>query len=186
MKNRFNFLGAVISCLFFINFAAHAQEKEVLGWQEKARIYPSDLILHAKLDSGADFSSLDASDVAQFEKGKDHWVRFSLANRYGKQTTLERPIRRFALIKRQDQKTQKRPVILLGICVGTSYMEEEVNLINRSKFSNQMLIGRSFLAGKVLVDPAVTYTTEPDCKGISTAKQETKEKKPQAEAGGEN
>jgi hypothetical protein len=160
----------VLACLGF-SFQAGAQEKEVLGWQEKVRIYPGDLVLHAKLDSGADFSSLDAADIAQFEKNGDKWVRFTVANRYGKETKVERPVRRTALIKRQEGKTQKRSVILLGLCVGTSYMEEEVNLISRTKFSNQILIGRSFLAGKVIVDPAMTYTTEPNCQ-VPPAKTE--------------
>ena len=175
------FFACVVSCVIcFSAVSACAQEKEVLGWQEKARIFPGELVIHAKLDTGADFSSLDATDIVEFKKDdKQTFVRFTITNRYGKHETLERPLRRIALIKRAEGKTQKRAVVLLGICVGTSYMEEEVNLINRSKFSNQMLIGRSFLAGKAMIDPAVTYTVEPNCQGILPP--ETKARKKQGE-----
>ena len=146
--------------------SAPAQEKEVLGWNEKVRIFPGDVLIHAKLDSGADYSSLDAGDIEQFKKGDKTWVRFSVTNRYGKKIQLERPVHRTAIIKKRSGKVEKRLVVLLGLCLGTNFMQEEVNLIDRTNFSLQMLVGRSFLAGKALIDSAVTYTTEPSCKEV--------------------
>ena len=42
-------------------------------------------------------------------------------------------------------------------------MEEEVNLADRTNFDYQMLIGRSFLSGNVLIDPSLQYSFEPNC-----------------------
>ena len=149
-----------------IAWAGHAvaQTKETLGWVEKIRIFPGDVVLHAKLDTGADYSSLSARDIDEFAKEGKRWVRFSVVNRYGKETTLERPVQRYALIKRHNGKHQKRPVIRLGLCVGVSFMETDVNLVDRTNFEYQMLIGRSFLAGHAIVDAANTFTREPDCQ----------------------
>jgi hypothetical protein len=50
--------------------------------------------------------------------------------------------------------------------LGDFYREAEVNLVDRSGFNYQMLIGRSFLAGNLIVDPSIKYTTKPICKGV--------------------
>jgi hypothetical protein len=142
----------------------HAEDKEVVGWVEKIKIFPSQLVLQAKLDTGADYSSLSASDIQEFEKNGERWVKFSLKNRYGETKEINEKVRRTALIKRHAGKSpQKRPVIRLAICLGTHYMETDVNLIDRSNFDYQLLIGRDFLAGNVLIDPSSTYMIEPAC-----------------------
>ena len=140
-----------------------AEQRPVFGWVEKVLVTPGDLPIHAKLDTGADFSSLSAENVEEFDKDGVPWVRFSIKNRYGKKTKFEKEIKRMAVIKRHNGKNQRRAVIRLGICLGHSYMEEDVNIVDRSRFEYQMLIGRSYLAGLATIDPAVTYTTEPNC-----------------------
>lgn len=145
--------------------SAYSEEKEIVGWVEKVRLNPTGMVVQAKLDTGADFSSLSASEIKEFERDGAPWVSFSVENRYGEKKLIERKVHRTALIKRHGGKSpQKRPVIRLGLCLGMHYMEADVNLIDRSNFDFQMLIGRNFLAGNVLVDPASTYTVEPACQ----------------------
>jgi hypothetical protein len=155
-----------------------AQDRLNLGWAEKIQISPGGIVMHAKLDTGADYSSLNANHIEEFVKEvqdpnpksdkesqlKQKWVRFNVVNRYGQNVTIERPIRRFATIKRHGMKSQKRPVVRLGMCIGKNFMEEDVNLVDRTQFEYQMLVGRSFLAGVATVDPSMTYTTNPECK----------------------
>jgi hypothetical protein len=144
-----------------------AAEKEVVGWVEKVRLFPSNLLVQGKLDSGADFSSLSATDIVEFDKDGVNWVKFSVQNRYGEKREITERVQRTALIKRHGKKSpQRRPVIRLAICLGNHYMETDVNLVDRSNFDFQMLIGRNFLAGNVLLDPASTYLTEPRCQGV--------------------
>lgn len=141
-----------------------AQEKPLVGWVEKVRISPGGIVVHAKLDTGADYSSLNATDVEAFDKNGREMVRFSIRSRYGETVKIEKEVQRVAVIKRHSTKDQKRKVIRLGICLGATYMEADVNLVDRSKFDYQMLIGRNFLAGNAVVDPAITLTSEPSCK----------------------
>lgn len=42
-----------------------ARATEILGWMEEARIYPGGVVLHAKLDTGADHPSQDADVESQ-------------------------------------------------------------------------------------------------------------------------
>lgn len=154
--------------LFFgiIVHRAYGAEKEIVGWVEKVKLFPSNLIVQGKLDTGADYSSLSASKIEEFEKDGEPWVKFSVANRYGETREIVERIQRTALIKRHGGKSpQKRPVIRLSICLGQHYMQTDVNLVDRSNFDYQMLIGRNFLAGNVLIDPASTYMAEPACQG---------------------
>ena len=56
-------LGALVMAL-----PAAAGEKKVVGWIEKVRIYPGNFVVHAKLDSGAEYSSLDAANLTEFDR----------------------------------------------------------------------------------------------------------------------
>ncbi|MGI6523762.1 MAG: ATP-dependent zinc protease [Bdellovibrionota bacterium] len=155
---------------------AIAQEKEVVGYIEKVRLHPEKILAHAKLDTGADISALNAEDIVEYKKDGVPWVRFTIRNRFGEQFRLEREIKRTTRIKQHNRPSQKRYVIRLGICLGSAYMEEEVSLVNRSQFTSQMLVGRSFLAGNVIIDPAQTYMVEPTCRK-SPSKTEVKKVK---------
>jgi len=53
---------------------------------------------------------------------------------------------------------------MLGICLGSVYKEVEVNLVDRSNFNYQLLIGRNYLANSFLVDPSLTFSTKSKCK----------------------
>lgn len=158
----------LLFCSLFQDFAL-AQGKLTVGWIEKVTLSPSGLVLQAKIDSGADFSSLNTSDLEKFERDGKPWVRFDVTNRLGEKATIELEILREALIKKHFGKPQKRPVVRLGICVGNRFMQADVNLADRTNFETQLLIGRSFAAGNLLIDPATTFTTEPNCKETQKA-----------------
>ena len=141
-----------------------AGELKIVGWIEKVRLYPGNFLVHAKLDSGAAYSSLDAHNLTEFQRDGRRWVRFDLTNRDGQEITMERPLLREATIKRHFLRSQKRPVVKLGVCLGNIYQETEVNLVDRSGFQYRMLIGRKFMEGAFAIDPAARYTVEPACQ----------------------
>ena len=147
---------------------AEARVKEIVGRVELARIYPSGLILRTKMDTGARTCSLNAPKLSVFTRDGEQWARFKLTNHKGRTITIERKVLRTGKIKEQNQRLEKRPVILLGICVGRLYREVEVNLVDRSDFNYQLLIGRNYLEGELLVDTELKYTHEPQCFGAGT------------------
>jgi hypothetical protein len=51
----------------------------------------------------------------------------------------------------------------LRICVGGISKEVEVSLVDRSNYEHPLLIGRSFLAGDLIVDPGATFSVSPTC-----------------------
>jgi len=167
MKYSYALLAGLLGALV-LALPAAAGEKKVVGWIEKVRISPGNFIVHAKLDSGAEYSSLDAANLTHFERNGKPWVRFDLTEREGQKITIERPLLRWAPIKRHNQEPQRRPVIKLGVCLGNIYQETEVNLINRKNYQYRMLIGRKFMEGLVIIDPSAKYTVEPQCKGAAS------------------
>jgi hypothetical protein len=162
MKYVYALLAGLVGALVLGQPAA-AGEKKVVGWIEKVRIYPGNFIVHAKLDSGAEYSSLDATNLTRFDRDGKPWVRFDLNGGNGQKITMQRPLLRMATIKRHYLKSQKRPVIKIGVCLGNIYKETEVNLVDRTGFNYRMLIGRKFMEGLVIIDPSARYTVEPHC-----------------------
>jgi hypothetical protein len=150
---------AVLSGIFAFSQVALAiaSDKQTVGWTEIVRIFPGSMKVKAKLDTGADNSSLNAKDVEYFTRGGERWVRFRFRNFEDCYQVIEAKTIRTAAIKRLGQEAADRPVIRLGICMGGTYKEAEVNLTNRSRFNYQMLVGRSFMAGSFLVDPELRF-----------------------------
>jgi hypothetical protein len=146
--------------------AADATERlPIAGWLERARITPGGLVLDAKLDSGASRSSLHATNIQRFQRDGSEWLAFDLETGEGRPLRMERPLKRIARIRSAPGAEEERPVVTLGICVGNVYRVTEVNLVDRSGLAKPLLIGRSFLRGRLLVDLKNRYLLEPTCKG---------------------
>jgi hypothetical protein len=141
---------------------AMGREKIVVGWLERVSITP-ELVLHAKMDTGADYCSLDVDDIQPVKRDGEKWVRFKVMNRVGESISMERKVFRTARIKRKENDSQKRYVVYMGICLGDVYKEVQVNLVDRSGFKFHMLVGRNFLQDSFVVDPSLQYTREPLC-----------------------
>lgn len=156
---------AMIGLLLIIAPAyVYGQDKQTVGWIEKALIYPGGLAFDAKLDTGAATTSINAVDIEKFNQDGQEWVRFTAVDKSGKRFPFERKLLGVAEIKRHQGPPQRRFVVKMGICIGNHYAETEVNLIDRSRFKYPLLIGRSFMAGRLIPDPSAEYTVEPECR----------------------
>ncbi len=143
--------------------ATSSKNKPMLGWIEKVEIKPDNLIMHAKLAPGSETSSVGATNVKSFKKKGKRWVKFDLKDREGKSRTLSKELIRIAKIKRPGNDPIERYTVELGLCIGKTYLEEEVTLADRRGFEYELLIGRSFLAGNLTIDPSLSYTVKPTC-----------------------
>lgn len=148
--------------------SADETSKLIIGRVEEVKINNSDFTIQAKIDTGAENSSLNAGDIHLSRRGDEKWITFEITNKDGKSLTLERKIIRFVRIKRKEASTQQRPSIELDICLAGVLKKVEVNLVNRSNFDFQMLIGRSFLKGGFVVDVEQIFTHKPECQSHRT------------------
>ncbi|UCC13259.1 MAG: ATP-dependent zinc protease [Gammaproteobacteria bacterium] len=140
-------------------------DKQILGWVERVLVSSERVSMKAKLDTGAKTSSLHAANIERFKRDDQRMVRFDIEDpENGNRLTLERPLVRSVRIKEQDTDgSTSRPVVMLSVCIGQTAREVEVNLVDRSRFIYPFLIGRSALAGQVVVDPDDTFTQPPVC-----------------------
>lgn len=146
---------------------AHASDQPVIaGWAEAVRIYPGEIQVNAKLDTGANTSSLHVESPVFYSRDSSNWVRFEFRNRRGVATIIDRPIIRVAKIKEAGDRLQERPVITIGVCLGNLFQETEVTLFDRTGFNFALLLGRRFLAGKVLVDSSRKRLLSSNCEGV--------------------
>lgn len=137
---------------------AQAQTQTVIGWLETVEVSTESekLSVLAKIDSGADNSSLHATDIEVFTKLNQNWVTFKTVNNL----VLEAPLIRYAHIKTKNQGLQKRPAVRLQLCLNGVKRAVEVNLVNRQHFKLPLLVGRSALFN-VLIDPQNTELLSP-------------------------
>lgn len=135
----------------------------VFGYLEQAVILPEGFPIRAKLDTGADGSSLDATDMRRFRRNGESWVAFTVSSLDGREIRMEKRVLRFVRIRQHSGKPSKREVVSVSICVGGISRETEVNLTDRTQFAYNLLVGRDFMAGKLLVDPSREFLTRPDC-----------------------
>ncbi len=141
--------------------------KVIAGWVEKISLVEPPLVLKAKLDTGAKTSSIHATNIQQFKRDGNRWMRFDLQlhDVDGKQHTLnmERPKVRRVLIKDNDSDDDRRAVVELEICFDGRKHLTEFTLADRAQYIYDVLLGREFLQGIVVVDPESTFLTQADC-----------------------
>ncbi len=151
-----------------------ARAKLIAGWLERVTLVASGHVVKAKLDTGAKTSSLHATSIEQIERDGTKMVRFVLEGMSDSgqpPVTVERKLVRNVRIKEHKAPSVRRPVVEMEICLDGRRYRSQFTLADRSNFHYPVLLGRRFLAGVAVVDPAKKYLTEQGCPGSDVAKQ---------------
>jgi hypothetical protein len=157
-------LVVVAACVMPPPAQAMDQGKSIFGYVERVIISDKGLSMKARLDTGAQTSSLDAENIRRFRRGDARYVRFDVQDPdSGEVITLERPLVRTVRIRQHTGPPMQRPVVKMWVCLGSVVREVEVNLTSRSSFLYPMLIGRTAMRGAIIVDPELTFTSPPQC-----------------------
>ncbi|MCK5818726.1 MAG: ATP-dependent zinc protease [Psychromonas sp.] len=139
-----------------------SDEKVVLGKAEWVYINKIKKNLKARIDTGARTSSLSAINIKRFERDGKNWLRFNIPSKDGKQSkTIEAMILRNVTINKTTNKKQNkgntRPVIKLQVHLGNISTYTEFNLTDRSQMVYPVLIGRSILQDRAIVDVGSSF-----------------------------
>ena len=128
----------------------------IIGQSEPVYLKDMKTAFPARIDTGAETSSIDASNIKEFERDGESWVAFDVENRITKEKKrFEKKIARRTTIKRQQGGDEKRLVVNMEIKMGDQLFTKEFTLGNRKKFEYQVLIGRNILNGLAIVDVAI-------------------------------
>ena len=127
-----------------------------IGSVESVRLLPPDHLFEARIDTGANTSSLDARDIETFERDGDDYVRFTIAAEHfadGEAVELERPVARFVeIIQASSEENERRPIVELQYRIGPIERVAEFTLSDRERLTFPALIGRKILRDLFTVD----------------------------------
>jgi len=125
----------------------------IVGGVESVVVEPSSFKYEARIDTGAESSSIHAENIQLIERDGKRYVRFSLLNpETNELIELERRLRRKVLIKRQQGERERRYVVKLWLTLGEIKELVDVTLSNRADFEYPVLVGRNLLTDTAIVD----------------------------------
>ncbi len=131
---------------------------EIIGGVEPVYFLPMKTPFAARIDTGAETSSIDTDNIRPFERDGEKWVAFTLINAQSGEThTFEKRIKRRANIRRTENN-ERRYVVNMDIKIGKELINADFTLAKREKFNYQGLIGRNIISGRFIVDPSVENT----------------------------
>jgi len=136
-------------------------KKLVIGEAEDVYFPALDLVLEARIDTGATTTSVDARNIVSFERDGKKWVRFEMLKKDGTVIKVKRPEIKKITVKRHGEKGQERHVVNMRLNISDLSYYIEVSLTDRSKYKLPVLVGRNFLKGNIIVDVSLKHTKAP-------------------------
>jgi|TARA_B100000809_G_C14932713_1_gene457470 hypothetical protein len=130
----------------------------LLGWREWISLPDLGVDkISAKIDTGANTSSLYATHIKVIEINDEEFAKFRVT--YGKPghrkfSTTQAPLVGFRKVKSSSGETEERPVIKTSICIMGQCWKSEVTLTSRQSMQFPMLLGRACLKKRFIVDPS--------------------------------
>lgn len=143
--------------------SAGVGDKLVLGRAEWVGLPSLGSYFKARLDTGANTSSLSAKDIRPFERDGENWVRFRLAvdekdavvPAVLKQEFEARVVRQVRIV--QASGSDRRPVVSLPLTLGQIEQSVEFTLNDRSHLTYPVLLGRRFMMDIAVIDISQNY-----------------------------
>lgn len=132
----------------------------IVGWREIVALPElTGARIPAKIDTGARTSSLHALEIERFDRDGHRWVRFLLDIGEGKSepVTVEAPRADKRVVTSSNGEAQERFIIKTAVRLGDLAFKAEFSLADRSDMKFPILIGRTALRRRFLVDSGRSY-----------------------------
>ncbi|WP_017935850.1 ATP-dependent zinc protease family protein [Nocardioides sp. Iso805N] len=116
--------------------------------------------LKAKIDTGAQTSSLHAFALEGFGRDGEEWVRFEVhpwQRSSADPVTVELPVHDRRQVRSSSGHVEERYVVKLDLRLDGRIVPAEVTLTRRDAMGFRMLVGREVLRRGFLVDSAASY-----------------------------
>lgn len=150
---------SVLAVVFVVGASTvSAGEKVVIGALEEVILLPWKVRLLARIDTGANTSSMGARGL----KIHNNMAHFRLREEYGGKE-FKLPIVEWRTFS-SSESNELRPVVEIEICLGPRRLRTQVSLNDRSRVDYPFLVGRRVLKeGSFIVDVTRTDRLPPAC-----------------------
>ena len=136
-------------------------DKIVLGWREWVGLPALGLSnIKAKVDTGARTSALHAFELRTYEEDGRHRVEFKMhPNQRDRETVVvcTADIKDERIVRDSGGHKEKRWVIETPVQIGADSWTIELMLTSRDDMLFRMLLGRTAMRGRAIVDPSRSY-----------------------------
>jgi hypothetical protein len=137
------------------------RERQIIGWREWVAMPDLGVTeVKAKVDTGADNSSLHAFNIERFSDNGFEKVRFEIHPRQRKKRPSIECLAEVVgerRVKNPGGRAEVRPVIRTTLIVAGQELEALVNLTTRDEMTFRMLLGRRTVRQHFVVDPGRSY-----------------------------
>ncbi len=136
-------------------------QKTIIGWREWVSL--PDLVIpyiKAKVDTGAKTSALHAFYVEHFERDGVPWVKFGvhpMQSSAGQVVHCEAPVKDIRRVTDSGGHAEMRPVIETTMVIQDEMRVIELTLTDRETMLFRMLLGRSALKRRFVVDSGKSF-----------------------------
>jgi hypothetical protein len=141
--------------------AVSKKKRSTFGWREWASLPELGIErIKAKVDTGARTSALHAFSVRDFEEDGKHRVEFMMHPNQGDDETVivcTADIKDRRDVRDSGGHQESRWVIETPVRVGAESWPIEITLTARDDMLFRMLLGRTALKGRALVDPSRSF-----------------------------
>jgi len=137
------------------------KEKLIVGWRETLSLPGLGIDkINAKIDTGARTSCLHAFKVESFKKDEALWVRFwihPIQRNSDVEVVCEAKVIDERIVRDSGGHEESRYVIESEVSIGGQSWPIEITLTNRENIAFRMLLGRTAMHDRIIVDPVESF-----------------------------
>jgi hypothetical protein len=137
----------------------------VVGWREWLSLPELGISrIKAKIDTGARTSALHAFEIRPFKQDDKHYIRFKmhpLQRRTDMLIECVAEVKDIRWVRDSGGHRERRYVIETPMTVGQATWFIELTLTNRDTMNFRMLLGRTAMRRKMIVNPGASFLLEP-------------------------
>ena len=157
------------------------QPKAIIGWKEWIGLPELGIpAVKAKIDTGARTSALHVFDLEEFVEDGRRMVRFGIHPLQRREDIVrfcEAPVLEKRRVKDSGGHIEKRYVIRTTAVMGAESWPIEITLTNRDLMLFRMLLGRTAVENRFLINPGRSYRTGRSLPKIYQTEKPRKAKK---------